>query len=352
MKRYVSDLCNARSTIVVGNGSLDVLSEVDGESSVIHSARIDPEPVTRRLRNVSSVVAVEDGERAKDISVVLDIVRKIHRTSSPDLEWIVAIGGGTIIDIAGFAASIYKRGVKLINVPTTLLAMVDAAMGGKNGVNMDGVKNMLGTFYQPTMVISDLSFLKTLSKDDFTNGMAEVIKYCITLDKELCGILEVNHRSIVSLDLNALEEIVFRSAVNKMKIVEADERDNKGIRIVLNYGHTIGHAIEAGSGFKVSHGKAVSVGMVCEAMLAEEIGVASRDVAERLEALLSLYGLPRSLRELGAAIDLDAAVKAMRMDKKRRRGKIWAPLPSKVGEWVRVELDIEIFERFLRKCAE
>lgn len=352
MKKYISSLCNMKSTIVVGNNALDILSEIDGEASIIHSLRIDPAPVAKRLGNVSSIVAIEDGEKAKDISVVLDIVRKIHGGSSPDLEWIVALGGGTIIDVAGFAASIYKRGIKLINIPTTLLAMVDAAMGGKNGVNMDNVKNLLGTFYQPTLVISDLSFLKTLSREDFTNGVAEVIKYCVTLDRDLCEILRDRYSSIVNLDPEALEEIIFRSAVNKMRIVESDERDSRGIRIVLNYGHTIGHAIEAGSGFKVSHGKAVSIGMVCEAMLAREIGVAGENVIENLNELLSLYGLPKTLRELQIRIDLDSAIKALRMDKKRRRGKIWMPLPKNIGEWERVELDIEIIEGFLRRCAE
>ncbi len=351
MKRYVSDLCNARSTIVVGHGSLEILREVEGEASIIHSSRIDPGLIVKNLRKTSTIIAVEDGESAKDISVVLNIVKKIHTDSSPDLEWIAAAGGGTIMDIAGFAASIYKRGIKLINIPTTLLAMVDAAIGGKNGVNMDGVKNMLGTFYQPTLVVSDISFLKTLSREDLANGMAEVIKYCVTLDRELCGILEDRHSSIYSLEAKALEEIIFRSAVNKARIVEMDERDNKGIRIVLNYGHTIGHAIEAGSSFKVSHGRAVAVGMVCEALLAEDMGVASPDMVRSIEGLLSLYSLPRSFKELGVEIDLEIAAKALRMDKKRRRGKIWMPLPKKLGEWERVELDIEILEGLLRKCA-
>ena len=352
MRKYVSNLCSTRSVIVVGSNSLDVLNEIEGEVSVIHSTRIDPEPVVKRLRRVSSIIAIDDGEKAKDISVVLDIVRKIHMGSSPDLEWIVALGGGTIMDVAGFAASIYKRGIKLINIPTTLLAMVDAAMGGKNGVNMDGVKNMLGTFYQPALVISDVMFLESLSRDDLANGMAEVIKYCITLDRELCELLEARYRDIYNKDLEAFEEIIFRSAVNKMRIVEADERDNKGIRIVLNYGHTIGHAIEASSGFKISHGKAVSIGMVCEASLAEELGVAGKDVVIYLEKLLSLHSLPRSSRELGVKIDLDTAAKALKMDKKRRRGKILMPLPKKIGEWERVELDIEILEGLLKKCLE
>ena len=351
MRKYVSDLCGTRSTIVVGNNSLEVLDGVEGEVSVIHSSKIDPGPVIRKLRRVSSIVTVDDGERAKDILVVLDIVRKIHTGSSPDLEWIAALGGGTIMDIAGFAASIYKRGIKLINIPTTLLAMVDAAMGGKNGVNMDGVKNMLGTFYQPALVISDISFLRSLSREDFTNGMAEVIKYCVTLDRGLCGVLESGYSDILNMDPGAMEEIVFRSAVNKMKIVEADERDNKGIRIVLNYGHTIGHALEAGSGFSASHGKAVSIGMVCEATLAEELGIAS-GVVKHIEGLLSLYSLPRSLRELGIKIDLDLAVRALRIDKKRRKGKIWVPLPKNLGEWEKVELDVEILERLLRRCIE
>ncbi|MEM1610580.1 MAG: 3-dehydroquinate synthase [Sulfolobales archaeon] len=352
MRIYISKLCNRETKIAIGKGSLDILKEVEGEAVIIHSRKIDPKGVAERLDNVARIIGAEDGEKAKDIENVLEIIRLIHRTASPDLEWIVAIGGGTVLDVAGFAASIYRRGVKLINIPTTLLGMVDAAMGGKNGVNFDGVKNVLGTFYQPNLVISETSFLATLPLEEILNGLAEVIKYCITLDRELCSLLESRSKEILSLDENMIEEIIYRSAVNKMKIVEIDERDNMGIRIVLNYGHTIGHAIEAGSGFKVPHGKAISVGMVCEALLAEKMGMIGGKVIEFLINMLRIYRLPTSARELSVDIDMERAVEALRRDKKRRRGSIRLPLLTGVGMWRGVEVKVEDLEVCLKSCLE
>ncbi|MEM4969989.1 MAG: 3-dehydroquinate synthase [Sulfolobales archaeon] len=352
MRIYISKLCNRETKIAIGKGSLDILKDVEGEAVIIHSRKIDPRNVAEKLDNVARVIGVEDGERAKDIENVLEIIRLIHRTASPDLEWIVAVGGGTVLDVAGFAASIYRRGVKLINIPTTLLGMVDAAMGGKNGVNFDGVKNVLGTFYQPNLVISETSFLATLPLEEILNGLAEVVKYCITLDRELCFLLESRSKEILSLDENMIEEIIYRSAVNKMKIVEIDERDNMGIRIVLNYGHTIGHAIEAGSGFRVPHGKAISVGMVCEALLAEKMGMIGGKVIEFLINILRIYRLPTSARELGVDIDMERAVEALRRDKKRRRGSIRLPLLTGVGMWRGVEVKVEDLEVCLKSCLE
>jgi 3-dehydroquinate synthase len=352
MRIYISKLCNTETKIAIGKGSLDILEEIEGEAAIIHSKKIDPSGIAEKLDNVTSIVGIEDGEKAKDVEKVLEIIRLIHRTASPDLEWIVAVGGGTVLDIAGFAASIYRRGVKLINIPTTLLGMVDAAMGGKNGVNLDGIKNVLGTFYQPNLVISETSFLATLPLEEILKGLAEVIKYCITLDQELCVLLESKDKEILSLDENIIEEIIYRSTVNKMKIVEIDERDNKGIRIVLNYGHTIGHAIEAGSGFKVSHGRAISIGMVCEALLAKKMGMIVEEVIEYLINMLKTYRLPTSVRELGVDIDMKKAIEALRRDKKRRRGSIRLPFPIGIGTWRGVEVEVEDLEVCLKSCLE
>ncbi|MEM3369044.1 MAG: 3-dehydroquinate synthase family protein, partial [Thermoproteota archaeon] len=201
-------------------------------------------------------------------------------------DFVVAIGGGTIIDLSGFIASIYMRGVNLVNVPTTLLGMVDAALGGKNGVNFGGIKNIIGTFYQPLLVVSDVSFLETLPREELCRGLAEVIKYGITLDRGLFNYLERHRDKILSGDSSKLEEIVYKSSLNKLSIVKKDEKETKGVRIVLNFGHTIGHAIEAASNFKVHHGEAVSVGMIYEAEIAKELGYAKEDVVEALKFVL------------------------------------------------------------------
>ncbi|MDT7889471.1 MAG: 3-dehydroquinate synthase [Desulfurococcales archaeon] len=350
MRIYVSRLCYTDTKIVVGRNTLDLLKEIEGEAVLLHSKRIDPSYISRKMGKAMSIIAIEDGEKVKDVEKVLEIVRMIHRNAPPDFDWIIAAGGGTVLDVAGFIASIYRRGVKLANIPTTFLGMVDAAMGGKNGVNLDGVKNIIGTFYQPHLVVSDISFLATLPLDELLNGLAEVIKYCITLDKELCYLLENKRREILVLDGDTMEEIIYRSAVNKMKIVEIDERDNKGIRIVLNYGHTIGHAIEAGSRFSIPHGRAISVGMVCEAHLAEKLEFIRRDVVEYLVEILRSYRLPISVKDLNVSIDIDLAIEALRRDKKRRRGSIVLPILSGIGAWERIEIDIKDLEECLKLC--
>jgi 3-dehydroquinate synthase len=351
MRIYLSNLCNSQVRIAVGRGSLEGLREINEDAFLLYSKRIDPGVVTDKIPRISGLMSIDDGEPAKDIEYVINILKRIHRETSPDLEWIIAMGGGTIMDIGGFIASIYRRGVKLANIPTTLLGMVDASMGGKNGVNLDGVKNVIGTFYQPRLVISDTIFLRTLPREEISNGSAEIIKYCMTLDRDLCYILEKSFEKIFSLDDDALEEIIYRSAVNKMKVVETDERDDRGIRIVLNYGHTIGHAIEAGSGFRINHGRAISLGMICEAKLAEELGFIGSNVISYLERLLRLYNLPTSREELGARVDLAKAVEALRRDKKRRRGLIKIPVLKEIGAWEKMDLEMEVLEGCLKKCV-
>lgn len=352
MKELVTKLCRIDTKIVIGRDALNILEELEGESVLLHSRKIDPKDITGKLSNLTNIIAIEDGEKIKDVEKVIEILRLIHSNTSPDLEWIIAAGGGTLLDVVGFLASIYKRGIKLVNIPTTFLGMVDAAMGGKNGVNLDGVKNMLGTIYQPCLVISDTTFLNTLSLEEVSNGLAEVIKYSITLDKMLVNLLENKHDSILSLEEDIIEEIIYRSALNKMKIVEMDEWDNKGIRIVLNYGHTIGHAIETATKFNISHGKAVAIGMIYEAQLAQKLGMIGKDEVEYLAKLLRLYRLPTSIKEVDVNIDIDIAVKALRRDKKRKKGFIMLPLLTGIGSWRAVEMDLEDLEAYLKSCLK
>lgn len=350
MRTLRFSLCSTDVTIAVGLGALEELRSLDGDTVVIYSASVSPEVFAEKLRGESLAVRVTDGESVKELSSVIAILETIASRAPQDFAWIVAVGGGTLLDVAGFIASIYRRGVSLANVPTTLLAMVDAAMGGKNGVNFAGVKNLIGTFYQPKLVISDTIFLETLPDYELSNGIAEVIKYCVTLDSELCNILVEERNRILARDHGVLEEVVYRSALNKMSIVSQDEREEKLVRIVLNFGHTIGHAIESGSGFRVPHGRAVAIGMVCESRIAEELGVAERGLSRVVEEMVKLYGLPSSVRELDVEVDVERAVRAVRRDKKRRGGVIHTPLPVRLGSWRRVELSVEDVEVYLRRC--
>ncbi|TRM85751.1 3-dehydroquinate synthase, partial [Sulfolobus sp. A20-N-G8] len=247
------DICCSKVNIVIGKGALSKLSEIkDKNVALIHSKKINVDGIKTYLERFYDI-PINDGEDSKDLSNVMLIIKELFNRGFDRGDYLVALGGGTVTDVAGFVASIYLRGINLINIPTTLLGMVDASIGGKNGVNFGDIKNVLGTFYQPSLIISDLKFLETLPADELLKGLAEVIKYGLTLDKELYDFLSLNKDKILAKDEEALEEIIYRSSLDKINVVKEDERENKGIRIVLNFGHTIGHAIEAGSEIMIAH---------------------------------------------------------------------------------------------------
>jgi len=253
------------------------------------------------------------------------------------------------LDVAGFAASIYMRGIDLVNIPTTLLGMVDAGIGGKTGVNFGNAKNMIGTFYQPSLILVDTSFLDSLPKEEVRRGIAEVIKYGVVLDKELYDFLSLNHSSVLEKDDEVMEKLIGSSIKDKLSVVSEDERETKGIRIVLNFGHTVGHAIEAASKFTIPHGLAISVGMVCEAKIAEEMGYAEEGVVEDVLWLLQLFGLPYSIEALGE-IPVEDALKALGKDKKRRGDTVLMPFPTRIGSWKAVRVPLETLWGFTKQC--
>ena len=205
---------------------------------------------------------------------------------------IIAMGGGVTGDLAGYVAATLFRGVPLIHLPTSLLAQVDSSIGGKVGINHPTGKNLIGAFYQPTAVFCDVNFLASLPDDEFINGMAEVIKYGIIMDQELLSWLETHHKQILQRDKDLLEKIILRCIENKIKVVESDEKEN-GYRSILNFGHTVGHAIEKLTGYQVKHGFAIAAGMQIAAILSQQrLGYPAEEVA-RLENLLTRYQLNR-----------------------------------------------------------
>jgi 3-dehydroquinate synthase len=292
---------------------------------------------------------VEDGERGKDLNNALRIVGKLMDAGFTRGDHLLALGGGTVLDVAGFAASIYMRGIDLVNIPTTLLGMVDAGIGGKTGVNFGNAKNMIGTFYQPSLILVDTSFLDSLPKEEVRRGIAEVIKYGVVLDKELYDFLSLNHSSVLEKDDEVMEKLIGSSIKDKLSVVSEDERETKGIRIVLNFGHTVGHAIEAASKFTIPHGLAISVGMVCEAKIAEEMGYAEEGVVEDVLWLLQLFGLPYSIEALGE-IPVEDALKALGKDKKRRGDTVLMPFPTRIGSWKAVRVPLETLWGFTKQC--
>ncbi|AAK40642.1 3-dehydroquinate synthase [Saccharolobus solfataricus] len=353
MREILEDICCSEVRVVVGEGSLSKLSKIkDNNAAVIYSRKISiADKINKYLPN-AYFIPINDGESTKELSSVISLVEKLFEKNFDRGDYIIGVGGGTVTDVAGFLASIYLRGLNLINVPTTFLGMVDAAIGGKNGVNFNNIKNLIGTFYQPSMIISDLEFLETLPIEELKKGLAEVIKYGLTLDKELYDYLSLNKEKILNKDKQALEDIIFRSTLDKLSIVKEDERETKGIRIVLNFGHTIGHAIEAGSSFNVPHGYAISVGMVCEAKMAEELGYAEEGVVEDVLWLLQIYGLPYDISQIDAPVDLKLALNAINMDKKHRKDVILIPFPTRIGSWKKVEVPLDTVKGFAEQCLK
>ncbi|BDC19725.1 3-dehydroquinate synthase [Acidianus sp. HS-5] len=344
MRKINEEICCSKVDVIVNTNYKEFLNSIHGKKAIFYSKSLNID--YRGDLNIP----IEDGEKAKDVSNVLDLVKTLYDHDFNRGDYVIAIGGGTVLDLVGFVSSIYMRGLNLINIPTTLLGMVDAAIGGKNGVNFGNAKNILGTFYQPSLIIVDLNFIKTLPEEEVRKGLAEVIKYALVLDKELYDYLAMNDKRVLEKDEDALEEIIYRSIKDKLEVVKEDEKETKGIRVVLNFGHTIGHAIEAGSNFTIPHGYAISVGMVCEAKIAEEMGYSEEGVVEDTLWMLSLYGLPITPEKLPFHYSKDLALASVEKDKKIRGNEILMPFPTRIGNYKVVRVPTETVKGFASQC--
>lgn len=240
---------------------------------------------------------------------------------------VIALGGGVVNDVAGFVAATYLRGVPLVQVPTSLLAMIDSSIGGKTGVDVPAGKNLLGAFHQPRVVVADPELLASLPSVQLAAGLAEAVKHGVIADAEYFAFLEGEYAAIFAKHAPALERLVRRSVEIKAAVVAQDERE-KGRRAILNFGHTVGHAIEATSKYEVLHGEAVAIGMVYEGRLAESLGIAAAGTAGRIQATLERLHLPVARPDGSQVDDLMAA---MRADKKVRAGEIRLALPRAIG---------------------
>lgn len=277
-----------------------------------------------------SVAVLPPGEATKSLASASLLYDRLVSIKADRHTVVVAVGGGVIGDLAGFAAATYARGVPLVMVPTTLLAQVDSSVGGKVGVNHPGAKNIIGAFHQPSCVWIDTDNLRTLPDRELRCGLAEVVKYGVILDGAFFDELERSVEPILARDDRILRRIVARSCELKASVVSRDEREETGLRAVLNFGHTIGHAIESVAGYDgpYHHGEAVAVGMVAEARLAERLGWIGPDATGRVHRLLARLGLPTSAPGLEAGRLLDA----MGRDKKNRGGRIRFVLPHSIGQ--------------------
>jgi 3-dehydroquinate synthase len=276
-----------------------------------------------------SIIEVPSGEAQKSLENAGRLYQQLTEVRAERMTPVLALGGGVIGDLAGFVAATYQRGVPLVQLPTTLLAQVDSSVGGKVAVDHGQLKNMIGAFYQPEMVIVDISTLKSLPAEELTNGLAEVIKSAAIRDGRFFSFLEKNMDKVKSFDEGLLEEVVFRTVKIKAAVVAEDERDT-GLRNILNYGHTIGHAVESASDFKIKHGEAVAMGMVAAARIAGRQKMLDEPEVERLRALIIRAGLPAAMPDFSS----EEIVLAMQHDKKVREGKTRFVLLKSIGEAV------------------
>jgi 3-dehydroquinate synthase len=274
-------------------------------------------------------VIIPDGEEYKDYNWTYHVLTEFLKHGLDRKSCVIALGGGVIGDITGFAASTYMRGINFAQIPTTLLAQVDSSVGGKTGVNHSLGKNMIGTFYQPRLVWVDVKTLATLRKRDFISGAAEIIKYGVIRDTELFDFIEKKRDEIMHLDDTALIHIIKRSCSIKSEIVSNDELE-AGLRVILNFGHTIGHAVETETRYQqFTHGEAVGLGMCLESGLSEALGLLKPDETRRIAELIAAYGLPTVLPE---GMDAHRLLPHMKLDKKTVAGELTFILPRHIGD--------------------
>ncbi|MEC7107964.1 MAG: 3-dehydroquinate synthase [Verrucomicrobiota bacterium] len=300
----------------------------------------------------STLTVVDSGENSKSLAQLKKLYSHCIKAKLDRQSFIIALGGGVIGDLAGYVSATYLRGIDFIQIPTSLLAMVDSAVGGKTGVNLDEGKNLVGSFHQPKLVLSDLKTLKSLPNREFIAGMAEVIKYGIIYDKNLFSRIEESFNEIIAKNENSslLAEIIGRCCEIKAEIVSKDEKEND-LRAILNFGHTVGHAIENKSGYSSSmiHGEAISIGMVFAAEVSCTCFDLSMDDVNRIKKILTNVGLPICYKSLG----WNELKEVINIDKKTVNGKAHFVLASKIGDVsIGHVVDDEILENTWNKINE
>lgn len=276
------------------------------------------------------IISIGTGEVIKNLDTVKNLYGKLVELSADRSTFVVGVGGGVVCDICGFVASTYMRGMRFAYIPTTLLAQVDASVGGKTGVNLGGYKNLVGVFNQPEFVLCDFDLLKTLPAAEMLSGFAEIVKHAVIADGQLFDFLEQNFKMAIELDPAVIEKLVYESLVIKSTIVNADERE-LGERRKLNFGHTFGHAVEKAAG--VNHGEAVSAGMVMASALSVEKGFLTEAEHQRLKSLLENIGLPTRLR-----VNMQSVLDALGKDKKREGEAVHFVLLNAIGKAIVVEI--------------
>ena len=306
---------------------MDLFVLTDRRVERLHGRRLGQVLGTACMRH--RLHAVPEGEKSKSFESYRKLLKALNGFDGLAVKpAVVAFGGGVVGDLGGFLAATYKRGVPLFQVPTSLLAQVDSSLGGKTGIDYTTHKNLVGSFYQPRGILVDVSLLETLSRQDYATGLAEVVKYGVIKDAKLFRELEESRGRLMARQTGYLRGVVRRCLEIKRKMIERDEFDRSGVRIILNFGHTIGHAAENAACYGLSHGHAVAVGMLCAAKIALLTGIFPARGYERLEALVSALGLPTSYKRLKWR-DIHASYV---YDKKFTTGKSRFVLPTAIGK--------------------
>ncbi|QEG33267.1 3-dehydroquinate synthase [Bythopirellula goksoeyrii] len=316
LSSFMRDRCQGSHVVIVTDDQVDPLyadklgDQLAGDEWEVH------------------VLVVDAGEQSKSVEDVHELWETMLEEGADRQSIVLAIGGGVVGDLAGFAAAAFARGLQFFQVPTTLLAQVDSSVGGKVGVNLPGAKNMVGAFWQPRGVLIDVDVLATLPEREYWAGLAEVVKYGVILDAEFFAYLEQHVDTINARDPAVLTYVIERCCRLKADVVEQDECETTGLRAVLNYGHTFAHAFEAASKYGLLlHGEAVAIGMECAARLAHQLDRIDDDFLRRQTALLKSLHLPTEVPEF----DGDELVRIMRRDKKADEGRLRFVLPTKLG---------------------
>ncbi len=317
--------------VLIGNEILDRIEEItkNKHKVIVTDSNLYNLYLDKMKQITPFVFQFPAGEESKNYETLHKIYDFLLNTKADRYTFLISIGGGVVGDLAGFAASTYMRGIPLIHVPTSLLAMVDASIGGKTAINYGNLKNIIGSFYQPQLVLCDISFLDSLPDREFNSAMAEVIKYGIIHDPTLFEYVEENKEKIIQKDKKILTEMIKRSVKNKAIIVEEDEKE-KGRRAILNFGHTLGHALESITEYKTFlHGEAVSIGEVFSAFLSMKMGLISEDELYRICNLLKFFGLPVEIQK---EFDAERLLKIMERDKKTKGGAFRFVLTKGIGK--------------------
>ena len=282
---------------------------------------------------VADLITFPRGEASKHLGTVADLASKLAKLGVGRKDALIALGGGVTGDITGFLASSYMRGIPFVQVPTTLLAQVDSSVGGKTGVDIPEGKNLVGAFYQPRCVYIDSHVLTTLPAAELLNGLAEIIKYGVIWDADFFDFLAERKEAILALERSVVEEMIARCCSIKAEVVAADERESD-LRRILNYGHTLGHAVEAASGYSLDHGLAVAIGMVAVNELAVGKGMLSGEIAGQIREVISSYGLPV---EIPAGYDSEQVKGYLKTDKKTVGGRPFFVLPERIGKVINTD---------------